>query len=113
MVPTVLRIVLPSVTMVEMIGAVVMATPVAVAVTVPLTLVMRVVSVTVATPPFAEEVASEMAEEITLERADPEALAPEPEPWLAQKLSPNAMAVAASAGLQTALEQSRTPYRKS
>ena len=53
MVPTVLRIVLPSVTMVEMIGAVVMATPVAVAVTVPLTLVMRVVSVTVAAPPFA------------------------------------------------------------
>ena len=48
-----LRIVLPSVTMVETIGAVVMAIPVAVAVTVPLTLVMRVVSVTVATPPFA------------------------------------------------------------
>lgn len=52
-VPTVDKIVLPSVTIVEMIGAVVMATPVAVAVTVPLTLVMRVVSVVVVTPPFA------------------------------------------------------------
>lgn len=77
------------------------------------------------------QLAPEIAEESALERADPVTVSLEPEPWsrvdvvsdlilnhwssegvvdsLAQKFSPNAMAVAASAGLQTALEQSRTP----
>lgn len=77
--------------------------------TVEATLVTRVVSVVVAAPLAADEAA-----ELTTEAADEtmEEATEETDPALAQYCSPKAMAVAASAALQTALEQSRIPKRK-
>lgn len=98
----------PSVVMVVRRASVEMAE--SVAVTVPVVSVATVVSVVVVAPaPPAAVEAPEAAEEAALPAAE-EAEPPEATDW--QYCSPKAIAVAASVGLQTALEQSRMPYRK-